>query len=76
MPGENLDISSDPSPKANSTSGNRRFLGIHFTCCDVYTRIYVNHDGTAYTGNCPGCARAVNIGIGEGGSDSRFFYAS
>jgi hypothetical protein len=81
-PGDHLDLSSDPPTRpataqgAPSTLRDRRFVGIHFVCCDVYTRVYINRDETAYTGNCPRCAKRVTIRIGPGGTDTRFFYAS
>jgi len=79
MAGENLDLSSD-LPRFIS-SGNseavsvRRFVGVHFVCCDVYSRVYINRDETAYEGNCPKCAKRVTLRIGTGGTDSRFFTA-
>ena len=77
MTGENLDIASGDEPRNSRTASRekRRFLGIQFACCDIYTRIYVNHDKTAYEGHCPRCAKAVQIRIGEGGGDCRFFTA-
>jgi hypothetical protein len=79
MTGENIDLTDDFSrgdchDKDTSPTG-RRFVGIHFTCCDVYTRIYVNRDATAYEGNCPKCARRVRLRIGPGGTSARFFTA-
>ena len=73
--GRNLDLTSD---SVASGSGERRastgqFLGVHFACCDIYTRIYPNRDKTAYIGHCPRCAKRVELKIGAGGTDSRFF---
>lgn len=80
MVGENLDLSSnaddgEPNAAAISASGRRPFLGIHFVCCDVYARIYVNRDRSAYAGHCPKCRRPVTVRIGPGGSNARFFQA-
>jgi hypothetical protein len=77
MSGEKIDISSDPaapSSPANQTP-SRRFVGMLFACCDVYARIYINPEHTAYTGVCPRCARPVRIGIGPNGTNARFFTA-
>jgi len=77
MVGEHLDLTDDvPGARPNDTSrSTRRFVGIHFTCCDVYTRVYVNRNETAYEGNCPKCAKRVRLRIGPGGTDARFFTA-
>ena len=78
MAGEHLDLTDDPRGSDNASkpaSSGRRFVGIHFVCCDVYTRVYVNRDETAYEGNCPKCAKRVRLRIGPGGTDTRFFTA-
>ena len=78
MPGENLDLSSDGPTSQRAipkTGSGRRFVGVHFICCDTYTRGYVNRDETAYEGNCPRCAKRVRLAIGPGGTDARFFTA-
>jgi hypothetical protein len=77
MSGEHLDLTSDGPKTGPSTDKpqERRFVGVHFTCCDVYSRVYVNRDATAYEGNCPRCAKRVRLAIGPGGTDSRFFTA-
>lgn len=79
MTGQRLDLSTpDSGPRANAddrAGDSSRFLGVHFACCDAYSRIYINHDRTAYAGHCPRCAKRIQIPIGPGGSDSRFFTA-
>ena len=77
MVGEHLDLTDDAYGEKRDapSTGRRRFVGMHFTCCDVYTRVYVNRDETAYEGNCPKCAKRVRLRIGPGGTDSRFFTA-
>jgi hypothetical protein len=77
MSGEHLDLVDNPygDDRAKDSAAARSFVGIHFTCCDVYTRVYVNRDESAYEGNCPKCAKRVRLRIGPGGTDSRFFTA-
>ncbi len=54
---------------------DRPWVGIHFDCCSVYTRIYRNTEGTAYHARCPRCLREVTLRVGPGGTDARFFLA-
>jgi len=53
----------------------RKWVGIFFECCNVYSRVYKNKEGTAYEGYCPKCMGKVKIRIGPDGTDSRFFRA-
>ncbi len=76
MAGEHLDLSSDSLPEERvGARREQRFLGVHFVCCGVYTRIYVNSDGSAYEGRCPRCSLPVQFKIGKDGTDRRFFSA-
>ncbi len=64
----------------DSTTGGRarkrrRWLGIQFECCDVYSRVYKNKAGTAYVGWCPRCGRLVRLRRDPEGTNSRFFRA-
>ena len=54
----------------------RKFLGVMSECCRVYARLYINREGTAYSGRCPRCARPLEVKIAPGGTDSRFFTAN
>ncbi len=76
MIGERLDLSDDPGGGAKPPRAvGRRFVGVQFNCCDVYMRVYLNRDQTAYEGRCPKCARPVRLVVGPGGTDARFFTA-
>jgi hypothetical protein len=75
--GQHLDLTSPaPPPPAAATDGiaeAMRFLGVHFACCDAYSRMYINQAKTCYVGHCPRCARRVQFRVGQGGTDARFF---
>ncbi len=53
----------------------RPFIGMHFRCCGVYSRIYLNPAETAFVGWCPKCARKAEVRVGPDGSPTRFFSA-
>ena len=55
----------------------KSFIGVTFKCCNVYSRIYLNKEGTAYEGICPRCykKRVVVHVVEKGGKPERFFEA-
>ena len=73
--GRHLDLSSGEEPRRSTEAEAGKFLGVHFECCDVYSRVYPNRDATAYVGHCPKCAKRVQFLIGAGGTSDRFFRA-
>lgn len=75
MPGEHVDLASDAHERASTAPGARRFVGIYFACCGVYSRVYVNAEGTAYVGYCPRCCGRVELEVGPHGTTQRFFAA-
>ena len=53
----------------------RPYIGMHFKCCNVYRRVYLNAEGTAFHGHCPKCARPAKVKAAPGGGKSRFWSA-
>jgi hypothetical protein len=78
LPGENLDLSSeyDDGTRGELQKEGRPFVGIRFACCDVYLRIYLNREKSAYIGHCPRCWKQVRLRVGPGGTNARFFTAT
>jgi hypothetical protein len=76
MPGEHLDLSSGDSEPAGTPGVGRRYVGVQFECCGIYSRIYINKSETAYEGHCPKCCRKISLRIGPDGTSSRFFRAT
>ncbi|MCP4684670.1 MAG: hypothetical protein GY867_04395 [bacterium] len=53
----------------------RPFVGVHFKCCNVYQRLYLNAAGTEFVGFCPKCMAKSIVRVSSSGSRSRFFNA-
>jgi hypothetical protein len=51
----------------------RKFLGVMFECCRVYSRVYIDPAGEVYEGRCPRCRKSVRFVVGEGGSGKRMW---
>jgi len=60
---------------SEQTGKKRPFIGMHFKCCNVYSRIYLNREGTAFVGWCPRCAAKVQVKVSPTGSRTKFFEA-
>ena len=64
-----------PTDADADASAGRPWLAIHWRCCETYSRVYRNREGTAYHGRCPRCGKALRVPVGPGGTNSRFFEA-
>ena len=62
-------------PDTRRTLRGRPWISVHWRCCEVYSRIYRNRQGTAYVGYCPRCARPVRVKVGPHGTSTRMFEA-
>jgi hypothetical protein len=68
-------VEDDGARPGQGSSAGRKWIGVQFECCGIYTRIYRNAEGTAYDGCCPKCGRKAHIRVGPGGTSHRMFRA-
>ncbi len=45
----------------------RPFIGVYFTRCLVYGRLYPNKEGSHFVGSCPRCGLPIKIKRGQEG---------
>jgi len=63
-------VSETPEPPRTP----RPSLSVHWKCCNVYARVYLNREETYFAGNCPRCAKPMRIrAVKGGGSKARFW---
>lgn len=62
------------TPPEERGKRDRKFIGVEFECCHVYSRIYYNETQNMYLGCCPLCRRRVRVKVdADKGIDARFF---
>jgi len=69
----------DAQPAANRSSrasGDRPWIGVHFTCSNMYIRVPKNRDKSGYTARCPRCGKCMRFRVGSAGTAERFFQLS
>lgn len=60
---------------AAGVSGDRFWIGIHFECCCVYTRLYRSANADRYEGRCPKCRTPVTVRVSPEGVSTSFIRA-
>ena len=61
-------------PPHERSQRGRKYIGVNFRCCGVYSRIYYSEARKGYFGYCPMCHRRVNVRVDpDKGIDARFF---
>mgnify|MGYP001166944231 CR=1 FL=1 len=65
-----------PVPRERGHGEARPWLGILFACCGVYSRVYKHRSGRKYVGGCPRCGKPLEVSVGPGGTNHRFFEAT
>jgi hypothetical protein len=56
-------------------SQGRPWIGVLFTCCGIYSRLYRQPAVLEYRGRCPRCLRELHVPVGEGGTTNRILRA-
>ena len=58
-----------------SKGAQRPYLGVHYRCCNLYARAYLDATREAFVGTCPKCGRSIRMRVSPGGSSERFWSA-
>lgn len=66
---------SDGKLVETDSQNKRDFVGVTFSCCNVYSRIYLDTGKSRVYGWCPRCGARIEITISPDGSKRRFFTA-
>jgi len=77
-PGEVIDVvsSADQATSANGAGEEARpWIGVHFECCGVYTRLSRRQDAKQYEGRCPKCGLPIRVSVGPDGVATRLLRA-
>ena len=59
--------------EGGKSPGGRPSISVHFACCNVLVRVYLNAAGDAFVGWCPRCAKKVTARISPDGTTERVF---
>ncbi|MBX3396327.1 MAG: hypothetical protein KF841_13270 [Phycisphaerae bacterium] len=69
-----IDASSVRSSKPSSEEG-RPWIGVHFECCGVYSRVYRERSADRYDGRCPKCGISLTVRVSPDGVSTSFVRA-
>ncbi|MCG8407191.1 MAG: endonuclease Q family protein [Phycisphaerales bacterium] len=61
--------------ESEDATNERPWVGVHFECCGVYTRVYRDAEARQYDGRCPRCGRPIKIGVGPQGIQAKVLRA-
>jgi hypothetical protein len=53
----------------------RPWIGVRFTCCGLYARVYRRPNETRYVVRCPSCGQRAIVRVDPSGTPHRFFRA-
>jgi len=63
------------SKREKDSVTGRSYIGVHYECCQVYSRVYLKQEQKKQISHCPKCGNAFHIKFSENGTDSPFWLA-